>query len=395
MTVLYDDLPPPSDDEVPYEAPLPEMVPIAQQIDEATRRLGIADGWRDRGKRARVRDWRRSGDDAATDLDEPPDAASLGAARIDWAAFWTLGTDAEWLVEPVIARGRGHAVYAPAKAGKSILLLWIAAHAATGRAVLDRPAGTPITVVYVDLEMTGDDVRERLTDMGFGPDDDLSRLVYLSLPALVPLDTARGAAELVAYCTEVGAELVIIDTTARAVEGAENDADTYRAFALHTGIALKRARIAFIRSDHAGKDLDRGQRGSSAKNDDVDIVWQLTPAERGARLKRTHTRMGWVPDHVSLVRTDEPLGYQQAASDWPAGTQATAQALDDLDIALGATVQAAQTALKAAGRGTRRAVISAALKWRRTREPSPETPAAHPTEPTTGTTSEPTDDEPF
>ena len=41
--------------------------------------------------------------------------------------------DQEWLFEPILARGRGHAVYAKHKTGKSLVLLWIATTLATGR----------------------------------------------------------------------------------------------------------------------------------------------------------------------------------------------------------------------------------------------------------------------
>ena len=40
-------------------------------------------------------------------------------------------------------------------------------------------------------------------------------------------------------------------------------------------MALKEAGIALLRIDHAGKDLTRGQRGTSAKRDDVEVVWFL------------------------------------------------------------------------------------------------------------------------
>jgi hypothetical protein len=59
-----------------------------------------------------------------------------------------------------------------------------------------------------------------------------------------------------------------------------------------------------VRTDHAGKNAKLGQRGSSAKNDDVDIVFQLSKTDDGLRLKRTHTRIGWVPDTIDLIVED-------------------------------------------------------------------------------------------
>jgi hypothetical protein len=44
------------------------------------------------------------------------------------------------------------------------------------------------------MEMTLDDVHERLGDLGYGPDDDLERRNYHLLPALPPLDHPEGGA---------------------------------------------------------------------------------------------------------------------------------------------------------------------------------------------------------
>src|SRR5262249_44777671 len=112
-----------------------------------------------------------------------------------------------------------------------------------------------IDVVYFDLEMTSDDLYERLEDLGYGPDDDLSHLHYYVLPSLYPLDGAVGGEEVVEIARYHEAEAVVIETTARATKGAENDADTLRAFYSYTGRPLKAEGRALLRTDHAGKDL--------------------------------------------------------------------------------------------------------------------------------------------
>ena len=61
--------------------------------------------------------------------------------------------------------------------------------------------------------------------------------------------------------------------------------------------------------DHTGKDLDKGARGGSAKTDNIDIAYQLTP--------RGHDKLTLAPTHVrfrddatshtlSLVRSTSP-----------------------------------------------------------------------------------------
>jgi hypothetical protein len=142
---------------------------------------------------------------------------------------------------------------------------------ATGSPVLYRPAGDPLTVVYLDMEMTEDDPYGRAGDMGYGPDVDLSRQHYILLPSLPPLDTPEGGAALMEYVLEVGAQVVIVDTLARSVAGPESDADTLRAFFVIRGCRSKPPRSRG-RGPTNGKDASKGARGTSAKNDDVGIV---------------------------------------------------------------------------------------------------------------------------
>jgi hypothetical protein len=251
-----------------------------------------------------------------------------------------------------------------------LLALEAAAAAATGRAVLGSLPREPVDVIYVDLEMTPGDLRERLTDLGYGPDDDLSRLHYFQLQSLPPLDSEIGGNVLVELAQDLGAEIVVVDTMARAVSGEENSSDTYRHFDRYTGRRLKAAGIAVVRLDHQGKDPNLGQRGSSAKDDDVDLIWRLSVVDgRRVMLKRTHSRVSWVPAEVMLLREEEPrLRHVVIDDTWPAGTADVAALLDEAAVPLGATVNNALTALRNRdGKGRRRAVVMAALKLRRTR----------------------------
>ena len=300
--------------------------------------------------------------------DAEPIDDGWGLTPIDWDAFWKTEDDAaEWAIEPLIPAGRCTALYAAAKVGKSLLALDVAAAAATGGSILGQPKTEPITVLYVDLEMTAADLRERLGDLGYGPDDDLTRLVYLQLPSMPLLDNDLGGELLVDLAVRHGVDLVVIDTMARAVSGEENSADTYRSFYRYTGLRLKSAGIAVLRIDHQGKDTERGQRGSSAKVDDLDVVFKMT-SDGGHlfNLKRTHSRVPWVPIELDIVRHEEPFLRHVLAHDaWPAGTSDTAMLLDDLVVPLDATSSTAMAALRLAGNGKRKTVVLAALKYRR------------------------------
>ena len=124
---------------------------------------------------------------------------------INWDSFWSSEAPAEdWILEPIVAAGRQTAIYSTAKTGKSLLALDIAAAGATGRSVLGFPAREPINIVYVDLEMTEADLRERLVDLGYGPEDDLSRLSYFQLPSWPALDVELGGEILRSIAVERG-----------------------------------------------------------------------------------------------------------------------------------------------------------------------------------------------
>jgi hypothetical protein len=224
---------------------------------------------------------------------------------VNWKEFWTQEhTTEDWICKPLIARGRQTAIFAGAKTGKSWLTLNAVAALATGKPIFGQAAQPPVNCLYLDYEMIESDLYERLEQFGYTEDDDLSHFHYAIIPSLPPLNTPEGASALMHLIRLVKAEVVVIDTTGRAIDGEENSADSYREFARTTGLALKREGVACVRTDHAGKNAKLGQRGSSAKNDDVDIVFQLSKTDDGLRLKRTHTRIGWVPDTIDLIVED-------------------------------------------------------------------------------------------
>lgn len=355
----------------------------AEQVCSSIRKLGgectiidLAADWKEMPAGADISDWLATGppadyllalvEEAARSEAQAEKKASDGRF-IDWSSFWSRDhAEADWVFDDVLARSRGHAIYASHKEGKSLFLLYLAAKLATSE--------EKIVSVYLDYEMSEADVKERLQDMGYGPASDLSRLRYWLLPTIPGLDTEEGSAELMAALDEVQAEypdhhlIVTIDTVSRAVVGEENPSDTIRDFYRHTGIQLKRRGITWARLDHAGKDITKGQRGSSAKGDDVDVVWRLTKTNNGVSLNRDFARMPWVPDKVIFTINEEPLSYRRTAHDWPAGTADLANLLSRLQVPLEATVKDAKAALSAVNEGRRTAFVSAALRWRRMRD---------------------------
>jgi len=65
-----------------------------------------------------------------------------------------------------------------------------------------------------------------------------------------------------------------------------------------------------LRIDHAGKDMSKGARGTSAKNDDVDLVWQMTRSGDTVRLHATKKRHTWIKDIDLEVTKSETMFIQ-------------------------------------------------------------------------------------
>lgn len=285
--------------------------------------------------------------------------ADLLAMLVDWHTFADTDHRAEeWLWEPIIAAKRSTAIFAPGGVGKSLIVLRLATDIVRqGHKVL-----------YLDYEMTPDDLNDRLTEMDVDPHTLHGQLHYALLPALPAADTPEGGRAINRLAELVDAELVIIDTFARAVQGDENEADTVRQFYRQTGLHLKGAGRAFIRIDHAGKDIAKGQRGTSAKNDDVDVVWQLRVTDNGYQLISKKRRMGWVPETVNLTKHEDPFRLEvDGGVSYPPGTSEAAKILDELDVPLETSDRKAVEIYRAAGHSARTGTIRCAQKYRRNR----------------------------
>lgn len=304
----------------------------------------------------------------------PPDPTTDIAHLINWDTFWTQQHDDEqWIAWPLIPAGRTIALYAPAKAGKSTILLAVITAATTGQPPLGNThtPQQPVNILYLDYEMSTADLHERLVALGYGPGDNLTRLHYALLPSLPPLDTPEGGKHLLELATRLNVHAVVVDTIGRAVEGEENSADTIRAFYRHTAQQLKAAGISVLRTDHTGKDTDKGQRGSSAKADDVDIVYKLTRNNTGVTLQRTHSRITWAPDNIPITYTETDNGTVTVIiaprRTYPDGTQQLVDLINELDIPDGTSARQTERMVRDAGHKYRSSLIRAAVQMRNER----------------------------
>jgi len=283
---------------------------------------------------------------------------------VEWTQLWA-GKDEppEYVLEPFLPAGRTTTVVSPPKLGKSLLGLEIAAAVATGKAMWDREVQQRC-VMYLDQEMGEADLRERLRDMGYGPDDDLSRLHYYLHQPWPLLDTEAGGMTLLNTIQACGAE-VLIDTQSKVLEGDENDAGTMTRFFRHTLGPLKASGMTVLLFDHVGREASNGPRGSSQKPADVDAVWALSSRGKdGLTLTRTHNRTRHGEDILYLDRSIEPLRRELVTTE--ARTEEIIEAIrrkmDSLDLSLDLTGRSVLGAVRKQGTKARDENIREAYK---------------------------------
>lgn len=290
-------------------------------------------------------------------------ALSVIAAQytpVKWAEAWSRKpADICWLYGEFLEAGTVNALFARAGTGKSLLTLEIAV------AVV----GDGGTVVYIDDENRVDDLVERLQAFGREPAE-LDRLILYSFAGLPPLDSPHGGHHLLALVLEHAATLVVLDTTTRMVAGRENDSDTFLQLYRCSLVPLKARGVTVLRLDHPGKDETRGQRGSSAKDGDVNTVWQLTEITQGAeyQLDRTKSRSGHGPDAFTLKRLYDPLRHEWEASDLSgnlSGAAKIAGQLNALNVPISAGRDTVRKILAAKGIKVANDLLSDAIKYRR------------------------------
>ena len=274
-----------------------------------------------------------------TPLGNAPLSASESAPKRNAPLVWedVLNGPPEpedWILWPLVERGKQVTLFSAPKQGKSLVTLDLVAAACAGNPGPNNKGRAPIRALYLDAENTASDLRERLHAMGYEPSD-LENLTYISFPSLPPLDTAQGAHELHQLVIEHRPELIVLDTLSRFIEGDENESKTWQALYQHSLMPLKGQNIAVLRLDHTGKDVTRGERGSSAKTSDVDASYLLTyEPGRGTRtLKRELTRNGHSPERITLAIREEPLRHTVPSINEAAAFNPVHRILNELDAA--------------------------------------------------------------
>ncbi len=279
---------------------------------------------------------------------------------IDWEELYKRDDGDEALIPGLAFRGRWTAIAAPAKEGKSTVILGLVI-------TLARQLG--IVVLYLDHEMGRADVLDRVDDWMHLKPADLKSIHYSDIPP--KLDTVQGATMLGATVEAIQPDLVVIDGLNGVVQGAENDDTTWRDLYEWSIAPLKARNIAVISLDNLGKDKTLGPRGSSVKLDKADAIITLERTDNGSKLTATHRRTAAYPLEQYFVvshasEEGPPMTVTAVAGDMPAGTTEIIKLLDDLGVPVDIGIREARRTVRNQGRQYRNGVIDAAVKLRRT-----------------------------
>lgn len=248
---------------------------------------------------------------------------------LDWDdAFAQDFTHIDWLPGRFMERGQQVALVGDGKVGKTLFVHDWLYRCVTGKPFLGSGIGVSLKVLYFDKENSLRDIVTRMQALGATPGDLKENFDYRMFPGFTaPLETSELAvAEFFQIVDDVQPDIVVLDTVSRFIGGKENDSDTWLALYRKIHQPLKAKGIACMRLDHMGKDADRGSRGSSAKSQDVDHVWEMVRTDEpkhqqqgelemittNLRMKRTHTRTGLGEDVINVVRR----GHKDAIGRW-------------------------------------------------------------------------------
>ena len=240
-------------------------------------------------------------------FDEPDPRESI-PGYVDLCDLFSLPPHQEtWIASHLVSEGRLVSLVGPAKSGKSLLALNCAAAIASGRDFFGEPT-KQCTVLYIDQENSAQaDVKPRLEKMGYQWTDLEEHFILSSLGKFDDFNTEQGANALIALLEQHHVKVVFIDTIARVVTGKENDNDTYNDLYRYLERQIKSLGISLTRLDHTGKEVDKGARGASAKQGDVDMTVVLTrPSYSKMRLKIEGSRMPTTWTETVLTIVEEP-----------------------------------------------------------------------------------------
>jgi len=240
---------------------------------------------------------------AGSAKDDPWDSLDFPGSEIAAEPRFTLESFASiepvlsgsWIIKGLLPSSGLAVLYGEPGCGKSFLALDVALHVASGRPWAGKRVNQA-GVVYIAAEGAGG-FRKRV----------VAARQHYDLPADTPFALIVTPPNLGSEVGDAGAlidairrqsdaigfrpGLVIIDTLARSMEGADESSSRDRGlFVANAGRIERELGVLVLAVHHSGKDVDRGMRGSSALHGATSAEWEVAsdgvaPMLRVAKMK--------------------------------------------------------------------------------------------------------------
>lgn len=252
-------------------------------------------------------------------------------APLDWLDIWGADIATDYLTGELMERGEQVSLYGPGGEGKSTFARAWALSMANGLPFLGKEAKAPVKVLFLDAENGLKIIQREFRKLGIRPS---SNLIYLSFPEVGSLDTDAGGEKFLKLLDAHKPDVVFFDSASRFISGEEDSSGPWIQWHRLVLNPMKARGIASVRLDHPGKDLSRGQRGSSAKTQDVDTIWRFAKSGDLRQLKCERSRPGNFEIDQSLfvkfdTDTDGKFWYQTVSM--PGGGNVISITANDFD----------------------------------------------------------------
>jgi hypothetical protein len=248
-------------------------------------------------------------------------------------------------------------MYGPSGAGKSFVAIDIAMTVESGRRWWHGNAVTPGKVLYVVAEGTpGASLRTTAWETFY----DVSAPVTWHPGAINITDPAWTSA-LVEVVAEMRPVLIVLDTFARSIVGADENSTRDMGMAIeHLDMIRRAAGSCVLVVHHAGKDVAKGARGASALKGAMDTEIEVSGTENrvtvrnskqkdGPEAETQYFRLRGVPDTGSVV-IEQAGARTEPDEDLHDAAMATLNALVEIDTPEGSTSSAWRSAAEVAER---------------------------------------------
>jgi RecA/RadA recombinase len=206
-----------------------------------------------------------------SDVKETPRKARF---RVIPANEFATDVPLEWLIKSVLPKAELAVIYGESGSGKSFQALDLAAAVSRGAAWRDHVVRRG-RVVYVAAEGAGG-FRQRLRAYARHHEVPLAELpgIVANAPNLLDLEDSKELT--IQILAAGGADLVIVDTLARAMAGNENSGEDMSRVIAHCKAIHKATGALVVFVHHSGKDTTKGARGWSGLRAAADAELEVT-----------------------------------------------------------------------------------------------------------------------